>query len=67
MRMTIGRAVTVFLFVCGAAYSVGRVHATVDAHEKLDGHAVTANKVQDHAVLLAKLTVVVELLEKRVK
>lgn len=58
-------AVAIAIFMSGAGYSVGRVHAKVDEHEKSDGHPATTKKVQEHEVLLARITVVLEHLEKR--
>ncbi len=59
------QAVAVALFLCGASYSVGRVHADLDTHASTEGHPALVEKVQSLAVTQAKVVAVLERLEKR--
>ncbi len=63
--LTLTQAVALALFLCSAAYSVGRVHADLDTHEAAEGHPALVEKVQSLAVTQAKVVAVLERLEKR--
>ena len=63
--LTLTQAVALALFLCSAAYSVGRVHADLDTHEAAEGHPALVKRVQTMAVTQAKVSAVLELLQKR--
>lgn len=63
--VTLTQAVVVAVFLCGAAYSVGRVHADLDTHASAEGHPELVKRVRGVELTQAKVAAVLELLEKR--
>jgi len=56
--------VAALLFVGGAGYSVGHVHAQLERHEALPGHAEVVRQAQSNAETLARVAAVLEVLER---
>lgn len=65
MPITSVQAIAVALFLCGASYSVGRVHADLDAHRATEGHPGLVTRVRTVELTQAKVAAVLALLEKR--
>jgi hypothetical protein len=53
------------LFLGGAGYSVGVVHAQLHAHEQSDGHEPVRKRVTELERAHVKIATVLELLQKR--
>lgn len=62
--VTLTQAFAVAFFLCTAAYSVGRVHASLETHEGLEGHPALSERVHQNEVTMAKVAAVLELLRK---
>lgn len=65
LRVTLLQVIVALVFVAGAAYQVGVVHAQLDAHEALPGHPATVAKVQAIEVTMASVAATLALLQKR--
>ena len=63
--LTLTQAVALALFLCSAAYSVGRAHADLNTHEAAEGHPALVKRVRGVELTQAKVAAVLELLEKR--
>lgn len=64
-RLTLLQMVLSLLFVGGAGYSVGMVHAQQQAHESQEGHPGLVKRVSQVELTQAKVAAVLERLERR--